>query len=167
MSNMLKEPKASPAKIAYHQKQLRKLFYRANDQKFLQMVWAVDALGSGRPKAAARLLTFPPQVVDQSIGSSFAIHRWELETLLIQFFLTPELAPQPGGTVAFDCSKFASVADLVNRLRKLEDVESAAYLRSGDFGVFGEIYRIKQRQFHWQRGYLNVPQFYRNAFIYA
>ena len=58
MTAMGKEPKASPAKAAYHQKQLRKLFARANDKQFLQMVWAVDALRSGRADAAARLL--PP-----------------------------------------------------------------------------------------------------------
>ena len=167
MSNELKEPKASPAKIAYHLKQLEKLFPRASDQHFLQMVWAIDALRSGRPEAAARLLTFPRQAADQSIGSRFAVHQWELETLLIQLFLAPKKDPQLDATTIFDCSKFDSVADLVNRLRKLEDVESAVYLRGSDFNVFGELHRIAQRQFHWQRGYLNLPQFYRYAFIYA
>jgi hypothetical protein len=47
------KPKASLAKVAYHLKQLRKLFARASDEHFLQMVWAVDALCSGRPQAAA------------------------------------------------------------------------------------------------------------------
>lgn len=79
MPNELKEPKASPAKVAYHLKQLRKLFPRASDQQFLQMVWAVDALRSGRPEAAARLLTFPQQAADQSVGSRYAIHKWEVE----------------------------------------------------------------------------------------
>ena len=121
----------------------------------------------GAPEAAARLLTFPRQAADQSFGSRFAVHQWELETLLIQLFLTPKEAPQPGATAVFDCSKFDSVADLVNRLRKLEDVESAVYLRGGDFNIFGELHRIAQRPFHWQRGYFNLPQFYRYAFIYA
>jgi hypothetical protein len=40
MPNELKEPKASLAKVAYHLKQLRKLFPRASDQQLLQMVWA-------------------------------------------------------------------------------------------------------------------------------
>ncbi|MGP0083484.1 MAG: hypothetical protein ACLP0B_07640 [Steroidobacteraceae bacterium] len=163
---MAQEPRASPAKVAYHLKQLRKLFPRARDHQFLQMVWAIDALRSGRPEAAARLLTFPAHAADQSIGSRFAIHRWELETLLIQLLLSPKDDPHPG-TRAFDCSKFDSVAELVNRLRKLENVESAVYLRRGDFNVFGEMHRVVQRQFHWQRGYFNLPQFYRYAFIYA
>jgi hypothetical protein len=167
MPNQLKEPKASPAKVAYHLKQLRKLFPRARDREFLQMVWAIEALRSGHPEAAARLLTFPREAADQSVGSRFAIHRWELETLLIQLFLTPREVPQPGAAALFDCSKFTAVADLVSRLRKLEDVESMIYLSGGEFNVLGEMHRIGQRQFHWQRGYLNLPQFYRSAFIYA
>jgi hypothetical protein len=164
---MAKEPKGSAAKVAYHLKQLRKLFARASDQQFLQMVWAIDALRSGRPDAARRVLSFPSQAADQSIGSPFAVHQWELETLLIQLFFTPEGGAQPGAITAFDCGKFNSVTDLVNRLRKLENVESAVYLRGGNFNIFGELHRIAQRQFHWQHGYLNLPQFYRYAFIYA
>jgi hypothetical protein len=82
-------------------------------------------------------------------------------------FLTSKEDQQSGANAVFDCSKFNSVAELVNRLRKLEDLESAVYLRSGPFNVLGELHRIAQRQFHWQRGYLNLPQFYRYAFIYA
>ena len=131
------------------------------------MIWAIDALRSGRPEAAARLLAFPPASADQSIGSRFAVHPWELETLLIQLFLTPKRTHSPAPTRCFDCSKFDSVADLVNRLRKLENVESAVYLSGANFNIFDELHRIAQRQFHWQRGYLNLPQFYRYAFIYA
>jgi hypothetical protein len=167
MTPLIKEPKASPAKVAYHLRQLRKLFSRASDPTFLQMVWAIDALRSGRPEIAASLLTFPQQAADQSMGSRFAIHQWELETLLIQFFSTPREEPQLGSTAVFDCNNFESVAGLVNRLRKLEDVESAVYLRSGGLNIFGEMHRLAQRQFHWQRGYLNTPQFYRYAFMYA
>jgi hypothetical protein len=167
MSNELNEPKVSPAKAAYHFKQLRKLFPRAADQSFLQMVWAIDALRSGRPEVAARLLTFPKQVTDQSIGTRFAIHQWELETLLIQWLVTPKEDPKPGTRAVFDCSKFHSVVNLVSRLRKLEDVESGIYLHDGGITIFAELHRIMQRQFHWQRGYFNLPQFYRYAFIYG
>ena len=167
MSNELKVRNGSPAKVAYHLRQLRKLLGRASDHELLQMVWAIDALCSGRPDAAARLLAFPRQVADQSIGARFAIHRWEIETLLVQLFLIPKEDPQLGATPVFDCSNFNSVAELVNRLRNLEDVESALYLRDGELDIFGELHRIAQRQFHWQRGYLNLPQFYRYAFIYA
>jgi hypothetical protein len=167
MPNEPKEPKASPAKAAYQLKKLRKLFARTNDRQFLQMVWAIDTLGSGRPQAAARLLSFPRQATDQSFGSRFSVHRWELETLLIQLFLNPKEQPHDLATAVFDATKFESVAELVNRLRKLEDAEAGVYLRSASFNIFGELHRIAQRQIHWQRAYFNLPQFYRYAFIYA
>jgi hypothetical protein len=167
MPNAPKAPKASPAKFAYHLRQLRKLYSRATDRQFLETVWAIDALCMGRPEAAARLISFPNEVADQSFGSRYAIHQWELETLLVQLFLTSKDNAPPDATAAFDCSKFGSIADLLNRLRKLEDVESAVYLRAGNFSIFSEMHRIAQRQFHWQRGYLNLPHFYRYAFIYA
>jgi hypothetical protein len=167
MPNELKAPKASLAKVAYHRKQLRKLFARGSDRQFLQMVWAVDALYSGRADAAGGQLAFPPHVADQFADSRFAVHPWELETLLIQLFLSPRGSYSPSGSAVLDCSNFNSVVDLVNRLRKLENVESAVYLRDSDFNIFDELYRIAQRQFHWQRGYLNLPQLYRYTFIYA
>ncbi len=167
MSNELKKPKASPAKVAYHLERHRKLFARASDRPFLQRVWGVDALYSEHAEAAATVLAFPPEAADQFPNSRFAVHPWELETLLIQRFLAPGGGVQPNGNAVLDCSKFNSVVDLVNRLRQLENVESAAYLGGGTFNVFGELYRIAQRQFHWQRGYYNLPQIYRYTFIYA
>lgn len=131
------------------------------------MIWAIDALSSGRPDSAAPLLRFPPQAVDQTPGSPYAIHKWELETLLVHFFLESCEGPLSNGTSHFDCNNFSHVATLINRLRKLEDVESGLYLREGNLSIFGEMHRIAQRQFHWQQGYFNVPQFYRYSFIYA
>jgi hypothetical protein len=51
---MAKLPKGSLAKVAYHQRQLRKLFTRASEYQFLQLMWAIDALRAGRPEAAAK-----------------------------------------------------------------------------------------------------------------
>jgi len=166
---MVYEPqptKGSRAKVDYHIRQLRKLFSRASDEQFLQLMWAIDALRSGKAQHAANYLAFPPGAIDQSMGSQFLIHEWETETLIIQLLLAIREEIKEGG-ISFDCSRFADVAKLVNRLRKLEDVESAVYLQDGELNVFAEIYRIAQRQFHWQRGYFNVSQFYRYAYLYA
>src|SRR4051812_44934924 len=116
MAKELKPPKGSPAKVEYHMNQLRKLFARSTDELFLQMMWALDALRSGRPEAAARYLTFPKAALDQGMASPYRIHEWELESLLIQLMLNPQGQPKPGGP-EFDCGRFNSVADLVNRLR--------------------------------------------------
>jgi hypothetical protein len=161
-------PKASEAKVAYHLKQLLKMFARANDAAFLQMIWAVDALQSGRQTAAKLYFsTYPPEAAAKSsMDSRFGIHRWELETLIVQLFLVPKETPRQQGNLLLNCSKFEAILQTINRLRALENVEAARYL-SGDFTIWGEMHRIAQRQFHWQRGYFNTPQFYRYAYLYA
>jgi len=168
MADEHRPPRASEAKVAYQQKQLLKMFARANDSAFLQMIWSVDALQSGREELAKRYISaYPKQAaVDSSIMSPFGIHRWELETLIVQLFLVPKELPREQGNLVLDCSKFESIRQTINRLRALEDVESARYL-SGDFTIWGEMHRIAQRQFHWQRGYFNIPQIYRYAYLYA
>lgn len=159
---------ASEAKVAYHLKQLLKMFARANDAAFLQMIWAVDALQSGREAAAKRHLSAYPlrAATESSMQSPLGIHRWELETLIVQLFLIPKELPREQGNLVLDCSKFESICETINRLRALENVEAARYL-SGDFTIWGEMHRIAQRQFHWQRGYFNTPQVYRYAHLYA
>jgi len=166
MPNEPRPPKASSAQVIYHLRRLRQLFRRATDHQFLQLMWAIDALRAGHPEVAARFLNFPREAANQAIGSHYALHQWELETLVIQLLLTPREERKPGAPV-FDCSTFTSVANLVNRLRKLEDIEAAVYLAGTKLNVFGELHRIAQRTFHWQRGYFNLPQFYRSAFIYG
>jgi hypothetical protein len=164
----VRPPKASKAKVAYHLNQLRKIFARANDAVFLQMIWAVDALQSGREAAAKPYFSYPPEAVTKSSfpPSPLSIHRWELETLIVQLFLVPKELPREKGNLILDCSQFESMRQTINRLRSLENVEAARYL-SGDFTIWGEMHRIAQRQFHWQRGYFNTPQFYRYAYLYA
>ena len=93
------------------------------------------------------------------------IHRWELETLLVQLFLTPKDPVRPEGNLILDCTKFDSMLGAINRLRSLENVESASYLNGNN--VFSEMHRIAQRQFHWQHGYFNLSQFYRYIFVYG
>lgn len=169
MPDELRSPRASEAKVAYHLRQLLKIFARANDAAFLQMIWAVDALQSGREGAAKRYFSsYPPKVATTSSlpPSQFSIHRWELGTLITQLFLVPKELPREQGNLVLDCSKFESIRKTINRLRALENVESSRYL-SGDFTIWGEMHRIAQRQFHWQRGYFNTPQLYRYAYLYA
>jgi hypothetical protein len=162
------QTRVSQAKLDYHIKQLRKYFARADDRLFLQMIWAVDALQSDREAAAKRLMPSYPKeaAVKSSLHTPCGIHRWELETLLIQLLLTPKEKKRAEGNFVLDCSKFDAIRDTINRLRGLENVESGRYLGNG-LNIFGEIHRITQRQFHWQHGYLNLPNFYRYIYIYG
>jgi len=161
----LKVPKGSEAKAEYHRGQLRKMFARANDHAFLQMIWAVDALQDDRADVASAYLTYPKEAAQSTLTSPYAIHRWELETLLIQLFLTPKQEIGSSPKLVLDCANFESMRLTINRVRKLEDVESAVYLTVHD--VFMEMHRIAQRQFHWQHGYYNLPQLYRYSYIYG
>src|SRR5947207_15619894 len=100
---------ASAAKCAYHLKQLRKIFARANDHAFHQMIWAVDALQYGREEAANRIFaSYPPEAADSSFGSPYAIRRWELETLFVQLLLTPKQEFHAGGNLILPCTNFDS-----------------------------------------------------------
>jgi hypothetical protein len=161
----LKVPKGSEAKAKYHLGQLRKMFARANDHAFLQMIWAVDALQDDRAGVASAYLTYPQEAAQSTLTSPYAIHRWELETLLIQLFLTPKQEIGFGPKLVLDCTKFESMRETINRVRKLEDAESAVYLKVHD--ILTEMHRIAQRQFHWQHGYYNLPQLYRYSYIYG
>jgi hypothetical protein len=160
--------RVSQAKLDYHVKQLRKYFARADDRAFLQMIWAVDALQSDREAAAKTLITSYPReaAVKSSLHSRYGIHRWELETLIIQLLLTPKEEKRTEGNLVLNCSNFDAIRDTINRLRSLENAESGRYLGIG-LNIFGEMHRIAQRQFHWQHGYFNVANFYRYLYIYG
>jgi hypothetical protein len=155
----------SVAKCNYHLNHLRKLLARAPDDLFLQMVWAVDALQSDRVEAAKKYIAFPADAAGTAIDGKYAVHRWELETLLIQLLLTRKQEKRPGRNLVLDCSNFGSIIEAINRLRKLEDVEAEAYLLQQN--IFSEMHRIAHRQFHWQRGYFNTPQMYLYSYLYG
>lgn len=161
----LKLPKGSEAKAKYHLGQLRKMFARANDHAFLQMIWAVDALQDDRADVASTYLTYPKDAAQSTLTSPYAIHRWELETLLIELFLTPKQEIGTGPKLVLDCTTFESMRETINRVRKVEEVESAAYLKVHN--VLREMPKIAHRQFHWQHGYHNLPQLYRYSYIYC
>jgi hypothetical protein len=70
----LKVPKASEAKAKYHLGQLRKIFARANDHAFLQMIWAIDALQDDREEVAAQYLkTYPKAAAQSTLTNPYAI----------------------------------------------------------------------------------------------
>lgn len=60
---------------------------------------------------------------------------------------------------------FASAGLVVNALRNLENADYGVRLGKGD--LLTELHRIGYRQFPLQRGFMNLPAFYRSAFIYG
>jgi hypothetical protein len=67
-----------------YRKKLQELLARASDEAFFQMVWAIDALQSGRETLAARHIQFPAAAATSDLNSKLAIHKWDLETLIVQ-----------------------------------------------------------------------------------
>lgn len=144
-----------------YRKRLRHALAITGDEAFLQMTWALDALQTGREDLAARTLRFPEAAATKDIASPYAIHAWELETLVNQLLLTPKAF----GPKTYLCDNFDIAAVFNNFLRKLENAESSLYLHK--INILNEVHRIGQRQFSWQRGYLNKADFYRPIYLFG
>jgi hypothetical protein len=138
---------------------------RAPDENFLQMVWAIDALQSGREQAAARYIKYPREAATTSSDSRYALRKWDLETLVVQLLVTPKLKRHDGPNRETNCALFLAGATAVNHLRELENAESGIYLRR--YSVLNEMHRIGYRQFPWQRGYVDGTELYRSAYVYG
>jgi hypothetical protein len=141
---------------------LEQLLSLPDDEAFFTLIWALDALRTGREKSASRYLRFPPEAATDNRAAQFAIHEWELETLVGQFFVTPKAIFSPRN---LDCPRFGAATELVNALRELENDEAGLLL--GRLNIFDEMHRIGHRQFAWQRGYFNRPQVYRYGYVYG
>jgi hypothetical protein len=148
-----------------YRKKLQEVLARADDESFFQMVWAIDALQSGRAEVASQYLRFPPEAANSDITSKYAMHKWELETLIGVLLTTPKYTLRGGLNRLTDCTHWDAAAKAVNYLRKVEAAEASIYLKR--FSIMNEMHRTAQRQFPWQDGYFNVAQFYRYACIYG
>lgn len=155
----------SKLKRDLYRKKLRNLLSRADDEAFFQLIWALDALQSGREPAAARLIRFPLEAVTSKFDSPFAVHKWELDTLIGQLLITRKVGISAKSIRYTDCSQFNAGSTAINFLRQLEEADSAIFLEH--FDVLLEMHRIGQRQFPWQRGYTNINRLYRYAMMYG
>lgn len=153
----------------YYRKKLNKLLSRAGDEEFIQLLWATHILQSENPDPARKFIlpeTIPDGAISAKMPSEYSIHEWEIETLANELMTVPKAEPKKNGLIrTLRWDHFGAATDCVNWLRKLENVEYRVQKKRED--VFLELGRIAARQFDWQRGFVNVPQFYRNAFVYG
>lgn len=134
----------------------------ADDEAFLLMVWGVNALQSGNPEGGSKAFPFgfPPEAVTQDMGTALSVYPWELETLVNELLASPKSMYR-----TLSCNSWGVVPEIVNQLRRVDDADFSA--RRDSVNIFNELYRIGGRQFDWQRGYANLPQLYRNIYIYG
>lgn len=153
----------------HYRKKLNKLLSRAGNEEFIQLLWAVHILQSENPDPARKFIrpeTIPDGAISAKMPSEHSIHKWEIETLANELMTVPKAKPKKNGpTRTLRWDHFGAARDCVNWLRKLENVEYRVQKKRED--IFIEMGRIAARQFDWQRGFVNIPQFYRNAFVYG
>lgn len=153
----------------HYRKKLNKLLSRAGDEEFIQLLWATHILQSDNPDPARKYIvpgTIPDGAVSPKMPSQYSIHKWEIETLANELMTVPKAKPKKNGpTRTLRWDHFGAAMDCVNWLRKLENVEYRIQKKRQDILI--EMGRIAARQFDWQRGFVNIPQFYRNAFVYG
>lgn len=153
----------------YHRRKLDKLIGLAADEDFFHLLWAVHALQSDYSIRARSYLdpqTIPLGAATTDMTSEFSIHKWEIETLANELMTVAKLNQVGRGPKrTLRHNSFQACAECANRLRDLENAEYREHKKPKDILV--EMGRIAARQFDWQRGYVNIPQFYRNAFIYG
>lgn len=147
-------------------KKLKDALSRANDEHFLQMIWAVDAIQSGREKEGLPYLRqVPKEAITTEVQNKYLAHKWFLETLIAELLTTSKIPEKPGREFRLDCMKYTAFAMVYNFLHELEGAEYG--VRGASENIFMEMHRIGQRQFPWQRGYVSPEVIYRYHFIYG
>lgn len=153
----------------YYRKKLNRLLSFVDDEGFVQLLWATHILQSENPEPAHRYIlpeTIPNGSISAKIPSEYAIHEWEIETLANELMTVPKIETKNNGPIRkLRWDHLGAMIECVNWLRKLENSEYRIKKKRED--VFIEMGRIAARQFGWQRGFVNISQFYRNAFVYG
>ena len=154
---------------AYYRKKLDKLLGAAGNEEFVQLLWATHVLQSDYAHAARKFIkpeTIPDGAITTDMNSKFFIQKWEIETLSNELMTVRKAKiTKDGATRTLRWDHFQSSIQCANWLRKLENVEHRIQKKPEE--IFVELGRIAARQFDWQRGYVNIPQFYRNAYVYG
>lgn len=165
--NLLGDQKMTFASRKLYKNKLNKMLGFADDESFLQMIWATYLLQSGKSGRAAQFLNFPTEAATTDFASKFAIRPWELEALMNELLAIPKKLQTKSyrGQRVLNCSEFSTMINLCNALRDLENASDLHALQR--HSVMREMHRLAQRQFEWQRGFSSAIKLYRTSFIYG
>lgn len=150
-----------------YRKKLDRLLKAAQDDGFLDLVWATRALQSGSERAARKLIAYPAAAANAQLSDDLYLPEWDLETVLNErLALPPAPTPRPGETCRrLVTDKFSTLHQIVQLSRAVENADTGILLRRMD--VLEEMRRLCHRQFEWQRGYVNGPLIYRWSYLYG
>ena len=132
------------------------------DTRLLNAVWAIQAIQNGNQDRALQILSnTPKEVIGADISSGYAVHPWELELLINErLAINPEALFQ---VVAPE--SWPQIAYFTNLIRSIENAEAAIY--PSDNPMADLLYKIANRQFEWQIGFLTRQQLFRTAYVYG
>lgn len=149
-----------------YRRTLERMLCRADDVSILRLVWATYMLQSGDGDKAREVMTFPASAEAARLGDPEYIYPWNLETIANELLATSKAERRPNERqLHLRGDTFATIRELTNAVRKLENAEDGISLEKND--VFVEMHRSIQRQFEWQRGFANLPRLYRSALLYG
>jgi hypothetical protein len=164
------EPARSSAALRFDRDRFRRSLTRhlemTEDEAFLNLIWNVRALQSGRANHVQRHLSFPDEAYTAELGKGNYLPPWDLELVANERLVArpfPMFASGPRKIVR--CETFHAVAYAVHLARRVADCQIGLKLKQMD--VFREMARIGHRQFEWQRGFSNGPQVYRWHFLFG
>lgn len=108
-------------------------------------------------------MNFSPEAADGTPGARYALYPWHLETLVNEA-LTARPRRNPRGRELVT-ENFSAIYQLANLIQRIEEADDRAFLQGND--VLYEMHRLTQRQFEWQRGFANMPRFYRTLQLFG
>lgn len=148
---------------SYYREKLARLLSKTSLLDVVGMTWSAWAIQNGHAEAARRYMDFAPEATDGSAGAPLVIYPWQLETLVNEAMVAP---PRPDPRRRELVTRhFSAIYRLVELVQRIEEADDRSFLRSND--VLYEMHRLSQRQFEWQRGFANMPRFYRSVHLFG
>ncbi len=141
----------------HHRDKLAKMLSRTTLLDVVGMTWSAWAIQNGHADHARRYMDFGPQATDGAAGAPFVLYPWQLETLVNEALASRHRPDARGRTLVTE--QFSTILHLVKIVQRIEAADDRTFLQSHD--VMYELHRLSQRQFEWQRGFANMPRFYR------
>ena len=147
----------------YYREKLARLLSKTSLLDVIGMTWSGWAIQNGHAEHARRYMDFSPEATDGSAGARLVLYAWQLETLVNEAMVAP-LRPDRRRRQLIT-QQFSAIYQLVKLVQRIEEADDRAFLQSND--VLYEVHRLTQRQFEWQRGFLNLPRFYRAVHLFG